>query len=181
MPNWCINSATIKCPSKEIYEKLIAAIIEKNWFKTFAPLGLDPAEYEDGWDFKTACEIWNTKWDAAEIEITNRDDVEYILDVSFDTAWCPPLGVYEIMGKNFDIETTAYYYELGCCFFGRYIKNKNEKINESFEIPSSHEELVEIRKVICSDLDDFMSPTWEQLEEEWLEEQELEQQETTNT
>jgi hypothetical protein len=172
MPNWCINSATIKCPSKEIYEKLITAIQEKKWFETFAPLGLDTDEYEHGWDFKRACEIWNTKWDAVEAEITSQDDAEYILDVSFDTAWSPPLGVYELMNKNFDIEITAYYYELGCCFFGRYIKNKNEEINESFEIPSSHEELAEIRYSICSELDDFMSPTWEQLAEDWEEESE---------
>jgi hypothetical protein len=33
---------------------------------------------------------------------------------------------------------------------------------------------VEIRKSICSELDDFMSPTWEQLEEDW-EEEELEE------
>jgi hypothetical protein len=171
MPNWCINSATIKCPSKEIYDTLIAAIIENKWFKTFAPLGLDPAQYENGWDFRTACNVWNTKWDAVEAEITSRDDAEYILDVSFDTAWSPPLGVYELMNKNFDIEITAYYYELGCSFFGRYIKNKTEKIDESFEIPCSHEELTEIRKIIGSELDDFMSPTWEQLEEDWEEEQ----------
>ena len=163
MPNWCINSATIKCPSKEIYDKLLGSIIEKKWFETFAPLGLDPNQCEDGWDFKTACNVWKTKWDAAEVEITNRDDTEYILDVSFDTAWSPPLGVYEIMSNNFDIETTAYYYELGCSFFGRYIKNKNEEIDESFEIPCSHEELAEIRKIISSELEDFMSPTWEQL------------------
>jgi hypothetical protein len=178
MPNWCINSATITCPSKEIYEKLIAAIQEKKWFETFAPLGLDPNEYEFGWDFHKACDVWKTKWDVVEIEITSRDDAEYILDVSFDTAWSPPLGVYEIMRNKFDIETTAYYYELGCSFFGRYIKNKNEEIDESFEIPCSHDELSEIRKIICIDLDDFMSPTWEQLEEEWEEEWE---EESTNT
>ena len=66
---------------------------------------------------------------------------------------------------------------MGSSFFGRYAKNKNEEINESFEIPSNREELIEIRKTIDSELDDFMSPTWEQLEEDWEEEQELEQQE----
>jgi len=170
MPNWCINSATITCPDKQTYNKLIESILEKNWFETFAPLGLDPVQYENGWDFATACDIWKTKWDAVEAEITNQDDAEYILDVSFDTAWRPPLGVYDIMSKNFNIEITAYYYELGCCFFGRYLKNKNEEIDESFEMPTNHEELIEIRKTIGDDLDDFMSATWEQMEEEWEEE-----------
>jgi hypothetical protein len=162
MPNWCINNATLYCPSKDTYDKLIDAILNKKWFATFAPI-------ENEWNYDIAYDIWKTKWDAHYIDIINRNDEEYILDVSFETAWTPPIGVYEIMHKNFDIEIISYYYELGCSFFGRYAKNKNEEINESFEIPSNREELIEIRKTIDSELDDFMSPTWDLLEEEWEE------------
>jgi hypothetical protein len=170
MPNWCINNTTLYCPSKDIYDKLIDAILNKKWFATFAPLG-------DEWNYDIACDIWKTKWDANYINIINQNDEEYILDVSFETAWTPPIGVYEIMYKNFDIEIISYYYELGCSFFGRYTKNKNEEINESFEIPSNREELIEIRKKIDSELDEFMSPTWDLLEEDWEEEEQEEEEE----
>jgi hypothetical protein len=40
MPNWCYNSATFICPSKEMYDKLLQSIKQDNWFDTFASLGL---------------------------------------------------------------------------------------------------------------------------------------------
>ena len=170
MTNWCYNFATITCPSKEIYDKLLNAIVKNVWFETFAPLGLDNEDYENGWDYNKALAIWKTKWSARDVEILNQYDDELVLELSFETAWRPPTGVYSIMNKSYNIDVTAFYDEEGCDFFGRCIYSKEQEIDESYEFPTNKEDLKELRKVIGSELDDYMYSTWERLEEEWDEE-----------
>jgi len=193
MPNWCHNFATLTCPSKEIYDKLLEAIKQNVWFETFAPLGLDPEIYENGWDYYTAIDVWKTKWGATDVQILREDndddnnndndiDEETIkeiiddrkrdltLELYFETAWSPPTGVYSIMNKNYGIEVTALYDEEGCDFFGRCIYSKEQEFDETYEFPTNKEELEELRKVIGRELDDYLSSTWERLEEEWNEE-----------
>jgi hypothetical protein len=162
MPNWCFNSATFVCPSKEIYDKLLQSIIDDNWFQTFAPLDLE----------ELGINVWSTKCPPIDIEIGNQDENKLTIDVYFDTAWSPPLNLYSLMNKNYSIEISAFYYELGCEFFGRFIYSKTVEIDESFDIPSNKEELLEIQKQINSELNDFMMPTWESLEEQWIEQEE---------
>ena len=42
-----------------------------------------------------------------------------VLHLAYDTAWSPPLGVYEhYLAKNDDVQLTAYYFEGGCDFMG---------------------------------------------------------------
>lgn len=165
MPNWCYNYALLSCPSKEIYDKLLDAITNQTWFKTFAPLGPD----EDDWTFEKANEIWNTKWPPQELEIGCNDKTNFIIDVTFNTAWSQPTGVYSTMYKNFGITITAYYEELGNEFFGKCAYSPHEEWDDTFDIPSNQTELDEIRTVIGvgSELDEFMSDTWEQLKEQW--------------
>jgi len=160
MPNWCYNSATLICPSKEIYDKLLQSIKEDNWFDTFVPLGL---EYK----YELACEMWGTKWSPYDIIINNEDEDNFTIDISFETAWTPPLGVYKKMNEKYSIHTTAFYEELGCEFFGKCVYKDSEQTNECFDIPSNEEELLEIQEKISSDLNDYMLSTWEYLEEQW--------------
>jgi hypothetical protein len=213
MPNWCHNFATLTCPSKEIYDKLLDAIKRNVWFETFAPLGLDPEIYENGWDYYTAIDVWKTKWGATDVQILSADnndtdddndndtddnndndndddnDEETIkeiiddrkrdltLELYFETAWSPPTGVYSIMNKNYGLEVTALYDEEGCDFFGRCIYSKEQEFDETYEFPTNKEELEELRKVIGRELDDYLSSTWERLEEEWNEDDEDENDE----
>ena len=165
MPNWCYNFAQLTCPAKDVYNKLIDSITNKCWFTTFAPLNVD-----NKWDYNKAIERWKTKWDPDSIEIVNKDDELYTIEISFETAWIPPTGVYTIMNKNYNIETVAYYEESGCEFFGKCVFSKDEEIDETYDFPSNKEELNETRNIIGAELDDFMSSTWEQLEEQWQQE-----------
>lgn len=160
MPNWCSNSATFVCPNKEIYDKLLQSIIDDNWFETFAPLGIE----------NNASEKWGTKWTPIDIDIGNKDESKLTIDICFDTAWSPPINFYCLLNKNFSIETTAFYYELGCEFFGRCMYSGSVEMDETFDIPSNKEELVKLQKQISDDLNEFMIPTWESLEEQWIEE-----------
>jgi hypothetical protein len=170
MPNWCYNHATITCPTKETYFKLINAIEQNIWFETFAPLGLDNENHENGWEYYKAIDVWKTKWGATDVEILNQCDGELLLELSFETAWSPPTGVYSIMNKNYNIDVTAFYDEEGCDFFGRCIYSKEQEFDEHYEFPNNKEELEELRKIIGSELDDYMYSTWERLQEEWDEE-----------
>ena len=170
MPNWCYNSATFICPSKEMYDKLLQSIKQDNWFDTFASLGLENNEY----NYELACEMWGTKWCPTDLIIDNEDENNFTIDISFDSAWTPPIGVYKTMNEKYSIHTTAFYYELGCEFFGSCIYSDTEQINECFDIPNNKEELLEIQKQISSELNDFMMSTWEYHEEQWETEAETE-------
>jgi hypothetical protein len=79
------------------------------------------------------------------------------------------------MNKNHNIETVAYYEESGSEFFGKCVFSKREEIDETYDFPSNKEELNETRKIIGEELDDFMSSTWEQLEEIWRDDEEDEE------
>jgi hypothetical protein len=46
------------------------------------------------------------------------------------------------------------------------------EMDETFDMPSNKEDLTELQKQIGSELNDFMSSTWECLEEQWDEENE---------
>jgi hypothetical protein len=177
MPNWCYNFASIVCPSKEIFNKLLNSILENNWFLTFAPLGIDTDINENGWTYSKAIEIWKTKWDANDVEILNQSEEDLTLELSFQTAWSPPTGVYSIMSKTYGIDTIAFYDEEGCDFFGKCIYSNEEELDETYNFPSNRSELEELRKIIGSELDDFMSSSWEELEERWKEEDEDEDEE----
>jgi len=163
MPNWCYNSATLICSSKEIYDKLLQSMKDGNWFDTFVPLGLENNEYK----YELACEMWGTKWSPTDVTINNEDEENFTIDVSFETAWAPPIGVYKTMNEKYSIYTTAFYCELGCEFYGKCVYSDSEQINECFDLPKNQEELLELQKKISSELNDYMMSTWEYLEEQW--------------
>ena len=177
MPNWCQNFATFICPTKTKYDELLESITNDTWFQTFASLGLDKNEYEDGYERTTAIAVWNTKWPPQEVEIVSTSDDTFTIEVSFDTAWSPPTGVYCKMKSDFDIDTTAFYEELGCQFFGRCIFSKEQELNETYDIPSNKTELIDLRAVIGSELNNHMESTFEELEQQWLDEEEEEEEE----
>jgi hypothetical protein len=167
MPNWCCNLATFRCPSKDICDKLLSSIMKNTWFETFAPLRLDKETHKNEWDYYKAIEVWNTKWTPCDIEILSCNEETFTIEVSFSTAWSPPTGVYKIMNTEFNIVIDAVYDEIGSEFFGRCIYENGEEVDNMYDFPSNLDELTELRKIIGSELDDYMSSTWEQLEEGW--------------
>jgi hypothetical protein len=178
MPNWCYNFATFTCPSKDIYDKLLLSLKENNWFETFASLGLDEKIYENGWEYSVAIKTWGTKWTPCDLEIVNTNEEKMSIEVSFNSAWTPPTEVYKKMNKEFNIITDAIYDELGCEFFGRCFYENDEEVDDCYDLPSNVDELNELRKIIGSELDDYMKSTWEQLEEDWKNEAEEEEDES---
>ena len=54
---------------------------------------------------------WGTKWDVSEVWLDDTDDY---LKYDFDTAWCPPEGIYAFLVDKFpDVSISWFYREEG--------------------------------------------------------------------
>jgi len=130
MPNWCYNNVTLRANNvgnrtvlKEVAD---AANSGKDIFNLLRPmpsnifqgnLGKEEREQygENNWyDWSVA--HWGTKWD------TDAQNVFYdgeTLTLCFDTAWAPPIELYEYLVEQ-GFSVLADYYEPGMCFAGIY-------------------------------------------------------------
>jgi len=113
MPNWCSNRMEV-IGDKDYLDKLEAAANENKLFETVKPIG--------NWEYNTAINEWGTKWDANEATPDRLDDTH--LQIYFDSAWGPPIGVYEHLiseayeGRIESVEAT--YFEPGMGFVGKW-------------------------------------------------------------
>lgn len=140
MPNWCQNVVEISHADRSKMDALVDAINEGKFcnFAIPVPESLhitagregsddDPKQielvrrekeniekhgYANWYDF--CVNRWGTKWDVEPPDTVEKDDG---ISFSFDSAWAPPLGVYEaLVDQGFDVK--AYYWECGMCFCG---------------------------------------------------------------
>ena len=163
MPNWCDNRVTISHTDKEKLKALVQAAVDGRMFNHVVPMpeelntsfmqdqSMDEVKatrqknketygYEDWYDFCVA--EWGTKWDAAELHINFITDNE--VGLSFDTAWSPPLGVYDALERQ-GFNVVAYFNEEGMGFCGKY------ESGEQFNF--DHEELESSQDPIAQDVD----------------------------
>lgn len=140
MPNWCNNHATLTHSDSTLIDKIEQA---EGVLQALIPC---PEELNDGElttsygdeakqkvvDAKKAAMIakygfaswydwnianWGTKWDLCEVTKTRID--ANTIQLSFDTAWSPPVEAYETLtGLEFGVK--AFYHEPGMCFAGIY-------------------------------------------------------------
>jgi hypothetical protein len=173
MPNWCNNSVTITHEDPAKMSALVEAMNE-NKFCNFAipvPTALSETisgSYGDGekqaalerqtldniqlhgygnwYDF--CVNRWGTKW-----EVDTKGSVDFdgqTVEVSFESAWSPPCGVYEaLVEQGYDV--VAYYYEPGMGYLGKW----DNGIDESYEIGGETSKTV--RAVIGAELDDMFN------------------------
>lgn len=107
---------------------------------------------------------WSTKWDVGERgSDTVYDDK---LGLNFDSAWAPPIGAYEKMIDQ-GYEVTAYYYEPGMSFVGKWF----DGCDECYELGGENSNTV--RDVIGAELDDMfgISESMAEYEDENAEEE----------
>ena len=98
--------------------------------------------YSNWYDF--CCGEWGCKWDVdAELHMAD----EHSVDLSFDSAWAPPLAWYEKM-TALGFEVDAYYYEPGMGFCGHYWDGNDEY----YEIGATSEET---RDQVPQDIDEM--------------------------
>ena len=146
MPNWCNNTLTLTAASKKEAEELFQHLKKEDdegwtFFSFFVPEDWD----EDNW-YWSRVEAWGTKWDASIADVNWVSDTDVCL--IFDTAWGPPIGVYEAaVEQGWGVHAT--YYEPGMGFVGSFIDGDDEY----YEYHSC-QTAEEIRDHIPDDLDD---------------------------
>ena len=192
MPNWCINNVQVAGTKEFIealaaatnergfcnFIKPVPAALLETTAGSFgdadqqAALELQEAAnvaehgYKNWYDFCVA--EWGTKWDVGGSDDCNIDVTEdtgtgkWVLNFSFDSAWSPPIEIYEAIAEA-GHEIEAYYYEPGMAFCGKF---SNDGGDEYYEIAGNSDwvvanipEDVDIAMGISEDMS-----SWEEME-----------------
>ena len=125
MPNWCANNLTIEHEDSAMVDRFVKAYNEGNTCNEFIP---KPENIGEGWwDFCVS--NWGTKWD-----IGCDNDQRYGLKptrvgnqvtVTFDSAWSPPIGLYQEL-DDLGFMVSATYFEPGMGFCGKWYDGNDE-------------------------------------------------------
>jgi hypothetical protein len=120
--------------------------------------------YGNWYDF--AVNRWGTKWD---VDCQGQVDLHpegTVVTASFDSAWSPPVGVYEeLVEQGYSVR--AYYYESGMCFAGIWDNGDDDCYSDWGDSQGAKDTLPQ-------DLDDFFAISESQAEyEDEQEEEEL--------
>jgi len=142
MPNWCSNRLTVSHSDPAAIQRIQTAFNEKRLLNEFVPQP-DPAiEANLDWYF-WRLENWGTKWDVGGDDFVIEgytQDKNHCLLLYFDSAWSPPLKVYEAMA-NLDYVIEATYYEPGIGFVGEWT---SENGDEYYEFEMTAESIAEL-------------------------------------
>jgi len=95
---------------------------------------------------------WGTKWDVGGEGQADIADDGLSMNASFDSAWAPPVGIYEeLVNQGYTVR--AFYYEPGMAFAGVYDNGSDEYLDLGGMTAA------EVEAVIDSDLDECMGIT----------------------
>ncbi len=109
---------------------------------------------------------WGTKWDVGG----NGEEADVhpdgnLMTASFDSAWAPPVGVYdELVNQGYTVR--AYYYESGMCFAGIWDNGDDDCYSDWGDSEGA-------KATLPSDLDEFFAISESQAEYEADNEEEL--------
>ncbi len=143
MPNWCNNFVEVGHEDPEKIRALVDAYKRGEFCDHILPvpkelkdtvaghMGNDYAQElnqfkmelnrkyfgaSDWYEFCTS--RWGTKWDVGNDDSTADIHPDgNLMTATFDSAWAPPIGIYEeLVEQGYTVR--AYYYEPGMCFAG---------------------------------------------------------------
>jgi hypothetical protein len=121
MPNYCLNKLTIEHSDSSMVDRFENAYNLGKACNEFLPL----PEGEDWYNWQI--NNWGTKWDIGADIGTDREEwhglkatrVGNKVSTTFDSAWSPPIGLYEkLVELGYDVK--ASYFEPGMAFCGIY-------------------------------------------------------------
>jgi len=166
MPNWCNNSLTISHKDADTLDNLMAQVRADGDERLFQHIKPMPEELRDttspsdspNW-YDWSVDNWGTKWDACSMDYEEYDG---IVTFSFDTAWSPPLPVYEALA-DMGFEVQAYYVEFGMMYAGSWHCNADGEVSEEYSD--------DISESVPQDVDEEFGITeqleeWEELDKE---------------
>jgi hypothetical protein len=123
MPNWCANKLMVEHDDLVMLDRFVRAYNAGTVCNEFIP---KPKDIGDGW-FDWCVTNWGTKWDVGADVGTEREErhglratvVGNQANCSFDSAWSPPIGLYEkLVELGYNVK--ASYWEPGMAFCGIY-------------------------------------------------------------
>ena len=124
MPNWCMNNLMIEHDDIEKVNEFVAAYKRGDTCENYLPTPKrdDGQLSDDWWDYRV--NNWGTKWDfGGENEWIEQDG--NTVRCSYDTAWSPPIGLYERL-QVLGFYVRASYFEPGMVFAGRWIDGDDQ-------------------------------------------------------
>ena len=124
MPNWCNNTVLLTHSDPSKIQALKDALSKDVFFDHILPLG--------EWEYDKAIRTWSTKWEAHGISWMQFDNKNQI-EISFETAWCPPEEVYNAMIED-GWNVTAYFFEPGMGFVGMYGTDSDGLYEDYYEM-----------------------------------------------
>lgn len=173
MPNWCNNNVTISHTDSAKLEALASAVREGKFCNHVIPVpkaltetvaghcgdGYDQElnqfkmqlnqKYFGATDWYGFCTSrWGTKWDVDAYEGENVKVENGVLEFGFDSAWSPPIGIYEALVED-GFEVVAYYNEPGMAYVGKY----DNGVDECYDYGGT--DSTTVRDVIGDDLDEM--------------------------
>ena len=146
MPNWCLNRLVLTGP-EDVIQEIVDSKLE---LQKLFPCPDLTKWYE--WNVAN----WGTKWDIGPINNLSYEkiDKEYVIDITFDSAWSPPVeamkklfDLYQKRGLNLEME----YFEPGCAFLGKCSTTDGDFDDQYFDY-SSLKELKKYVKMLNHDL-----------------------------
>jgi hypothetical protein len=155
MPNWCSNVVEVAHKDPAKLKELMTAFSEGKFCEYAKPvppelhivagrvgadndpkqIALEEQEkinfakhgYRTWYDF--CVNEWGTKWDVTdECGSSELAEGQTSTTISFESAWSPPIGVYEALVEQ-GFEVRAHYYEPGMAFVGTW-DNGNDDFYE---------------------------------------------------
>ena len=153
MPNWCSNSVMIHHEDSDKIDQLVDAFEAQRLFDQIIPIpeilknselssygGQDSQKRDNlreeaqritGWsnEYDFCVSNWGTKWDVGGDGSCSIHDENHAVSFNFETAWAPPIGIYEELAKQ-GYTVNAYYYEPGMSFCGNWTSSHGDDYYE---------------------------------------------------
>ena len=133
MPNWCENYLRLEVPNKQEADKIVAVLdSDEDDVGLLNHLMPQPENNPDWYSWRV--NNWGTKWEVSieHYERDDNDDGTVTFNFNFDSAWGPPVGVYDYVSEKEGWSLYATYIEGGMCFGGYH----EEGQDHSFELGS---------------------------------------------
>jgi len=124
MPNWCQNIAIFSHNEEKMMEKLKQGISKNNLLNEFIPREDDKEDWYE-WSLKN----WGTKW---EVNIERIKEDENGIEISFESAWTPPINFYKTM-VEMGFEVKAAYLEIDMLLVGEFINGEHKNFELKLE------------------------------------------------
>ena len=123
MPNWCLNKLTVEHDDPAMVDRFEKAYNAGKTCNEFIPV--PEGYYDDGRWYDWCIDNWGTKWDIGADVGTDKEEryglkatrVGNQVSCSFDSAWNPPIHLYEeLVELGYNVK--ASYFEPGMGFCG---------------------------------------------------------------